>query len=205
MLQLSDQLLRANRLHIPADEYQATLDADGIVASAKEQADAIILSAKKEFEEQKRLGFQQGLMAGRAEVAEEMVSSVSRTVDYFSKLESQLVELVTSAVRKVIGDVDDRERIVKITRHALSVARNQSKVTVRVAPEDFESVQSQTNEIIRPYPAVQFLDVVADRRLEPGSCILETDVGVVDASVDVQLKAIENSLSKSVGMLSGAE
>ena len=39
---------------------------------------------------------------------------------------------------------------------------------------------------------------IADSRLSDGGCILETDVGVVDASIDVQLQAIENSLSKSL-------
>ena len=41
--------------------------------------------------------------------------------------------------------------------------------------------------------------MVADRRLSAGGCILETEIGVVDASIEVQLKALERSLAKRLG------
>ena len=39
-----------------------------------------------------------------------------------------------------------------------------------------------------------FLDVTADPRMKPGDCILECELGVVDASLETQLKAIEHAL-----------
>jgi len=199
MLQLSNDLLRPDRKIIPAGDYQAYLDAQGLIARAKLQAEHIVSDAQTEFENQKQLGHQEGLMQGRLEIAEEMVDSVSKTVDYFSGLEKHIVDIVTKAVRKVIGDLDDRDCVVRVVRNALAVARNEAKVTVRVCSDQREAVQSRLDEIMRPYPGIHFIDVVADSRLQSGGCILETEIGVVDASVDVQLKAIEQSLSKPIG------
>lgn len=38
------------------------------------------------------------------------------------------------------------------------------------------------------------VDVTADPRMKPGDCILECELGVVDASLETQLKAIEHAL-----------
>ena len=46
--------------------------------------------------------------------------------------------------------------------------------------------------------ACDFLDVVPDARLERGSCLLESELGVVDASLETQLKALENALRSKI-------
>lgn len=198
MLQLKDLSLQPDQMVVPAEQYQALLDAQGIVESALEQAEQIRSEAHAEYERQKEKGYHDGLMQGRQEIAEEMVDSVGEAVDYFSNLEGQTIQLVTHAIRKVIGEMGNRDRIVAVVQHALEVARSQTKATVRVCVDDVEAVQQRLDEIMRPYPNIQFIDVVADSRLTAGGCILETDVGVVDASIDVQLAAIEKSLAKSL-------
>lgn len=198
MLQLNANSLTAQGKIIPAEEYQAYLDAQGIIAEAKKQAKQIIADAQQEYEDQKQQGFDDGLREGRMEMAEKMVDSVAKSVDYFSDLEDRMVELVVKALKKVVGEMDAHERIVAIVRHALAVTRNQSKVTIRACPTEVEVLQDKLADIMRPYPAINFIDIVPDTRLEVGGCILETDIGVVDASVDVQLNAIERSLAKSL-------
>ena len=46
--------------------------------------------------------------------------------------------------------------------------------------------------------ACDFLDVVPDARLERGACLLESELGVVDASLETQLKALENALRSKI-------
>ena len=198
MLQLNDNTLAPGGKILPAAEYQAYLDAQGIIAAAQQQAQQIIADAHKEYEAQKQQGFQDGLDEGRMEMTMKMVDSVAKSVDYFSELENQMVDLVAKAVKKIIGEMDSRERIVAVVRHALAVARNQAKVTIRACPAEVEILQEKLADIMRPYPAINFIDIVPDSRLAEGGCILETDIGVVDATVDVQLKAIEESLAKSL-------
>lgn len=198
MLRLNDGTLQPSQKIVTAEEYQTYLDAESLIAAARSEAEKIVADAHEEFERQKTEGYKQGLAQARMDIAEEMVDSVSKTVDYFSGLEGRIVDLVVKAVKKVIGELDDRDCIVRIVKNALAVARNQSKVTIRVCGDQLEAVQGRLDEIMRPYPAVQYIDVVADPRLQTGGCILETEIGVVDASIDVQLQAIEKSLSKPV-------
>ena len=46
--------------------------------------------------------------------------------------------------------------------------------------------------------SASFLDVVPDARLERGACLLESELGVVDASLETQLKALEGALRSKI-------
>jgi type III secretion protein L len=47
------------------------------------------------------------------------------------------------------------------------------------------------------YAGISFVDVAGDARLRAGGCILESELGIVDASIDVQLDALRRALAKA--------
>ena len=87
--------------------------------------------------------------------------------------------------------------ILRVVKNSLEVARTQKQVTLRACPSQVDFLRSQLNEILAQFPSINFIDVTADPRLKPGGCILETEMGFVDASVEVQLEAIRKSLLKA--------
>lgn len=198
MLRLTEPTIIPEDGIIKADEYAALLDADGIIKDAETRAAEIIRKAEEQYELRRKEGYETGLVEGQMEIAEKMMDTVAASVDYLSDVEATVVDVVTKSVRRVLGEMDSSERITSVVQNALAVARTQSKVTVRVSPNDLESVQSQLDAITRPYPTITLIDVVADSRLEPGGCILETAIGIVDAGVETQLQAIERSLARAV-------
>ena len=108
-------------------------------------------------------------------------------------------EEVCGQIRKVIGELDASELIVRVVRNALTTVRNQQRVTIRVAPADEKAVSEALAAMIQTAPGgVGFLDVRADARLERGSCLLESELGVVDASLETQLKALENAFRAKI-------
>ena len=44
--------------------------------------------------------------------------------------------------------------------------------------------------------AIRLLDVVADSRLKKGDCLLESEMGVVDAGLDTQMGALRRVMEK---------
>ena len=53
--------------------------------------------------------------------------------------------------------------------------------------------------IVDDYPGVGYLDIVPDSRLKPDSCILESEIGLVEASIEGQLAALRNAFQKVLG------
>lgn len=182
-----------------AEEYSRLLEAGELLAAARDRAEAIRAEAEEAYEARRREGYDDGVMEGRMEQAEKMMETAMQAVEYIENIEKTLVGVVTSAVRKIIGELDEKERIVRVVRTALVAVRSQQKVLIRVCPADEAAVRDALSAMIASAPGgVSFLDVSADPRMKPGDCILESELGVVDAGLETQLKALENALSSKI-------
>jgi type III secretion protein L len=132
-----------------------------------------------------------------AQAAAQQLEVVSRTVAWFGEVESRMVEVVAAAVRRIVGEIEEGELVCRIVHEAMRTMRNQRQVTVRVAPEAVDDVQRQLTGIMADYPGITFVEVTADSRLRRGGCILESELGTVDASVEVQLEALARALQRA--------
>lgn len=180
------------------DQYAASLEADRILTQARADADQIRRDARQEYARQQQQGYEDGAAHAQAEAAERMLETIAEAKRYFTVVEQRSVEVVQKALRRVLGEMDDEDLIFRAVRHALAWARSQSHVSLRVEPGQARSLQERVDELCRDYPAIDVLDVQADDRLNPGQCILETEIGSVDASIDVQLAAIESALQRAI-------
>jgi type III secretion protein L len=183
---------------VKGGEYAAALTAERIVAQARAAAETTAREAQEEYQRQKQRGYNDGLQQAQAAAAKRMLTAVAETAVYFSNVEDRVVGVVRKSLRKMLGDMDEHDLLVRAARHALNWARNQSRVTLRVSPAQASRLQLRVEEIRRDYPVIAVLDVEADDRLEALDCILETEVGSVNASIDVQLAAIEAALHQAV-------
>ena len=57
--------------------------------------------------------------------------------------------------------------------------------------------REKIREITADFPTIGIIDIEADPRLDTGGCIMESDIGVVDATVEVQIAALRSSMMKS--------
>ena len=178
---------------IKADEYATLVEAQQIITDARTRADAILSEAQQHYENERKRGYEDGLIEGKMNMAEHMMENIASSVDYLERMESTIVNLVMQSLRKILHDMDDHERTQKVVHKALSYVRAEKKVVLKVSPEDIETVRGSLDDLLRDYPAIRFLDVAADARLSKGACILESDMGVVDAGIETQLAAIERA------------
>lgn len=182
-----------------AQDHASLVDAQALLDAARAQADAIVAGAKEAFEAERQRGYAEGREEALLDQSERMIETVERTVDYIASVEGKMVELVMSAVSKVIDGFDDREKVMIVVRNALAVVRNQKQMTLRLNPAEVEIVRSQINELLAAYPGVGYLDILADGRLAPGACILESEIGLVEASLEGQLQALRNAFQRTLG------
>lgn len=180
------------------DEHAFLLEGQRIVESALHEAKLIREEAELEAERKRQEGFQKGQEEGKAEIAERIVDCMGQSAVYFSKVEDVMVDLVMRAVRTVIGEMNQRDVVERIVHRALESTRNENQVTVRVSPNQADWLKSRINAMVQTFPKIQFLDVQADSRLPENGCVLETEIGVVDATLETQLKAIEKALIRAM-------
>lgn len=184
---------------VRADALFARHAADQLVDDAQAQATQILADAVQAAADERLRGYREGQEEARFEQAEQMIENISRTVDYFSKVETRMVDLVMRAVRKIIDDFDDGDRVLIAVKNALSVVRNQKQMTLRVHAQQVDRVKSRLNELLAAYPGIGYLDIVADNRLQADACIIESEIGMVEASIEGQLKALRSAFEKVLG------
>src|SRR5690606_19172135 len=182
-----------------ADEHAALLDAQALLDNARMQAEAIIAEAQSAYDAERERGYADGREEALMDQAEKMIDTVSRTVEYFAGIEEEMILLVMGAVRKVIDGFDDHEKIMIVVRNALAVVRNQKQLTLRLNPDEVTVVREQLNPLLAAFPGVGYLDIVGDARLERGACILESEIGVVEASLEGQLQALRKAFDHVLG------
>ncbi|WP_079253841.1 HrpE/YscL family type III secretion apparatus protein [Endozoicomonas arenosclerae] len=181
---------------LKSKDYASYLESDEIIKKAREHAREILDQSRQAYENEKQRGYEDGIAESKVDQAEQMLKVVSRTINYLSEVEKALADILMSGVKKIIGEFDQEELAVNLVRNALQHVRNEKQVTIRIPPSQFKMVKARLNEILAEYKGVGFIDLVADQRLSTGDCIMESDIGVVDASVDLQIKALQKRFER---------
>ncbi len=194
-----DFVLATDRRLVKATEMATVRSAEEIIAAAEADAARIREEAKVAFEEEKKRGYDKGIADGKMEIAMQKLDLLDSSVAFMEGVEQKMADVVMKALRSFVVEVGDREMVVNIVRKTLgAVIRTQRHVTLKVAPEMVGVVKERIDAFRQDYPTVETFDVIEDSRLKGSACILETEAGVADASVESQLAAIEKSLQRHI-------
>ena len=178
-------------------EAQSIAEAMDVLSAAQKEAEDIRQQAREEFEAQRKLGYDKGLDDSKEEIAIQKLEQVEKSIDYLSSMENRIVVIVLTALKKCVAEIGDKELMVQVVQKAMqAVVRNQQQVVLKVSPEMLPTVKERLNEILSKFPGVNYINLMDDPRIKGVSCIIETDAGNVEASLDHQLAAIEKALGK---------
>lgn len=172
-------------------------EAAAILAEAQTRADELVAEAQQQYTDGFAHGQEEGL---RQAVADWHARSARHFLDQRAvliKTRERFAELVASALERLAGTIDRRAVFVQAAREMDRLIDAGSPLTVRVHPEDlaaakeaFDGCAQRWLERGRPVT----LTVLAERRLSPGSCVCESDLGMLDAGLDTQLTGMRTAL-----------
>jgi flagellar assembly protein FliH len=148
-------------------------------------------------------GFAAGERAGleaAGQRGEAMLTRLTDTLEQLATLrntmihstERQMVQLALAIAHRIIQrEVSlDRDLVVAMARVALDRLGDMARVTVRMNPDDFAvTAAARTAQL-----AGSHVSVVADARIGRGGCRVESDLGVMDAGVEEQLREVARAL-----------
>lgn len=184
---------------IKSGDYKAYVSAREIIERAHEKAALIETDAKQAYQDEKKRGYDEGLRNGNDAIAEKMMDTISDTINYFETVEVKIVDVVLVALRKILGDFDQVDIVKRVVKTALQIARNQKHVTIHVHPDLKDPLKKHFAEIASAAPSVNFIEIEADVRVSKDGCIIDSDMGIIDASLQKQINILEKALKASLG------
>ena len=197
-------LLKKNKLEIDsakrlvkADEVATFAKAAEIIAAAEAESARIAEEAKKAYEAERKRGYEDGLAEAKEKILGQKLDLVAESIDYMQSVENEMAGIVMKALRKCVSDLGDETMTLQVVRKAMeAIVRAQRQVTIRVPADKVQVVKDRLGEVLKDFPAVNFTEVIEGPRLTGVACVVETAAGMVESSVDSQLKAFEKSIKK---------
>ncbi len=200
-----------------ADEIvaDAQAKAEKIINQSKEEAEKIKSNAEAEANEviktNKEKAYKQGIELGKEEGLKQIVekfNSLTNTlhdsVEEFDQeinermavIREDIVKLSIAISRKIIGQELqlDSELIKNIIQDTIRLLDGEEEISIRVSPGDIELLGDYKEQLIALNNGLEKIKIISDESIKEGGCIIETDFGGFDASIDSQLKEIESRL-----------
>ncbi len=174
----------------------------GDAGSAEERLAALRAEAE-------RAGFEEGLARGteearaQAEQALEAVHAAEREVagmrdSYLGHAEAAAVELALQIAQKVLGAAiaADPKAVLGIVSGALLRTTDRDHLVLEVNPADFELVRDAAAELAARMGGINRMEVVSERRVDRGGCVVRTEEGEIDARISAQMERVRQLLSE---------
>jgi flagellar biosynthesis/type III secretory pathway protein FliH len=81
-----------------------------------------------------------------------------------------------------------------VIHNALRRITDKEQVRIRVSVSDAEQVKSLREELIAMTDGLRQLEIIDDRRVGDGGCVIETGAGTIDAKIETQFAEVERAL-----------
>lgn len=145
-------------------------------------------------EEAKEEGFQKGLES----LNEQILSFDQAKKQLFHEMNSHLLSLALKAAKKIVAQQLKLhpETIVDIVLQTLIPVFQSRQITIYVNQEDKDLLETKKPELKQKLESVESLVIQARDDISQGGCIIETEGGIVNATIENQWDALEEAFNK---------
>jgi type III secretion protein L len=179
---------------IKADEFETLVEARETLRLARRAAEQMRATVDAEIEQARRRGYEAGLREARAELSAQIAETKAQLEHSFVSLEGRIVQTVLKAVQQILGHTNDRALLEPLIRRVLAQSNSTTPMRLRVSAEQFDAANDAVASLLKEFPQVEWIDVAKDPNATRGTCVLETEFGVIDGSIDTQLAALRRGL-----------
>lgn len=197
---------------VDVDEKRARED-----GNVKEKIDieSIIVQVRREYEAKISAAYQQGFKEAekvlREKINDELKEQISRFEQLFKNfsdevenlgktIESMVISLAVEIARKIVKKEIERDDnfVINQVKDAIKRVIGVERIKLRINPEDEKLIKELKPELLQIADSTHDIIVEPDPSIERGGCIIESELGNVDARISTQFSLIENSLIETL-------
>jgi len=187
--------LATDRKVIKCSEAAIVEDVTRAFTIAQEQINEAFRATEQACEGIAAEAYQQGLNEAKREAARRLTIAEIDRKALLDSLRPAIADLVVEAVTVIVKGVDRQATLSRALELLQSSFREASWARLRVHPDAVAVAQAALQELACEFGIGTLARVVADESLPKDGCVLESELGTVDASLDTQLNAIRAAIS----------
>ncbi len=188
--------------------------------NAEAQLEELVLARMKEIEEDAyRKAYELGLIEGREKAftdttaqIEAHLAQLASVTEQMSAAKSQLFQQAETFFIKLIYQIaskialfeikENREPLVEFIKPLVDATEADDRVVINVSQEDFEFIselEARTGKKV----GMEKAKIVAGQDIQTGGCIIESNFGSIDASVETRVAKAWHTLEAKLPRLKG--
>jgi type III secretion protein L len=181
---------------IDSEVFDARSQAARIIQEAEREAQELRMRAQQEFRGALDDGRRQGYEQGAQEAVHLLAEARALREKLVRETEPALIKIALKVAEKIIGHQLDsnKDEIAQIVGNALETVRQQRDIIVKVHPTDLKNLDAAKPHLIARLGRAKDIELRGDPSIKRGGCIIDTEIGTIDAQLETQLEQITNIL-----------
>ncbi|ERP31687.1 FliH/SctL family protein [Chitinivibrio alkaliphilus] len=164
-------------------------------------------------EQTRKVAYEEGVSAGRASAEEEFSHDLSERVGRINEehaqhmahalteqmedrekqlrsLQRDILNVATLMAEKIVEDslVKTPDFVYTSIKKSLKYLSGNSRVEIKVSPQEYERVREKLDEFSQKSEYITSVVVSSSEKISPGGCLVETNTGVIDATIEGRLE-----------------
>lgn len=171
------------------------IDDRNLISRAREEAQNIKEAAAKE-------GYQEGLMQAKADIEDvknAITSFAGAKQEVFEYIAPDILEISVEIAQKIIKKELQQDPTIildNIMEILKGLSKEETKITLRVNPSQVSLLKSEIPNVMSNVGLDAKVLIVPDDTIMEGGCMVTTNNGVIDATIETQLAVISEALKE---------
>lgn len=171
------------------------IDDRNLISRAREEAQNIKEAAAKE-------GYQEGLMQAKADIEDvrnAITSFAGAKQEVFEYIAPDILEISVEIAQKIIKKELQQDPTIildNIMEILKGLSKEETKITLRVNPSQVSLLKSEIPNVMSNIGLDAKVLIVPDDTVMEGGCMVTTNNGVIDATIETQLAIISEALKE---------
>ncbi len=162
-------------------------EAGNIVRAAEHQAGDVIEQARAR-------GHAQGLAEAQAQMAGHLVDAQQQAREFMAASQERIVALAIAILERIAPTLGEPQVVAALAEEALSTVQAEKYLRIRVTAPAAAATQAMLEQWQSEHPQVETAQVAVDPHLAPFTCVVESELGRIEAGLPAQLDAVREKL-----------
>ena len=188
----------SNKKVIPLEEFSTLMEANEILEKARQDAEDYHAATEAECIELRETAKKEGYQEGLEQLNANIIGLDQEKKRLRHEMNKLILPLALKAAKKIVAKELEMkpETIVDIVLQTLSPVLQNHQITIWVNKADKEILENEKSRIKDKLEQVDSLSIKERDDVAQGGCIIETESGIINASIDNQWRAIESAFDK---------
>jgi type III secretion protein L len=183
---------------IRAEEFSTLMGVHEILIKTQADVAALEERTQKEAEEQKKKGYEEGYQEGLTQLNEHILNLNDEKKRLHHEMNQLILPLALKAAKKIVaGELKAHpETIVNIVQQALAPVMQNHRITIYVNKADKEILEAEKPRLKEKLEQVESLIIKERDDISEGGCMIETESGIINATLENQWRGIESAFDR---------